>query len=59
MNWFQNLRSDKSCSFGLLHVFRGRLSNFVCVFFLLGIEGRMSDAIVLIPDYCVSIYFGP
>ena len=29
----------------------------VCPSFLFGIEGRMWDDIVLIPDYCLSIYF--
>ena len=41
-----------------VRVFRGRLSNFVCV--LLSrfcIEGRMWNVIVLIPDHCLSVYF--
>ena len=29
----------------------------VCPSFPFGIEGRMSDVIVLIPDHCLSIYF--
>ena len=40
-----------------VRVIRGCLSNFVCPSFLFGIEGRMWDDIVLIPDYCLSIYF--
>ena len=30
----------------------------VCPSFPFGIEGGMWDAIVLIPDHCLSIYFG-
>ena len=29
----------------------------VCPSFPFGIEGRMWDAIVLVPDHCFSIYF--
>ena len=39
-----------------VNVFRGRLSNFVCVF-LFGTEGEMWDGIVLISDHCLSINF--
>ena len=39
-----------------VRVFRGRLSNFVCVLFPFGIEGRVWVVIVLIPDHCLSIY---
>ena len=41
-----------------MRVFRGRLSNFVCVLLsLLVLGGRMWVVIVLIPDHCLSIYF--
>ena len=44
----------KSCSFGLLCVsFVG-----VCQILYVGVEGRMWDVIVLIPDHCLSIYLG-
>ena len=37
---------------------RGRRSNFVCVLLSLSsIEGGLWDAIVLITDHCLSIYF--
>ena len=39
-----------------VHVFRERLSIYVCVFF--GFEGGVWHSIVLIPDHCLSIYFG-
>ena len=47
----------KSCSFGILCVFRKRLSIFVCLSFPFGFEGGMWDLIILIPDHCLSIYF--
>ena len=48
----------KNCSFGLLclsfvKVFRG----LCALLFPFGIERGMCDVIVLIPDYCLSIYF--
>ena len=44
----------KSCSF--VRIFRERLSVCMCASFLCGFEGGMWDLIVLIPDYCLSIY---
>ena len=44
--------------FTTLHVFRGRLSkNFVRPSFPFGIECRMKDVVVLIPDHSLSSYF--
>ena len=44
-----------------MRVLRKRLSNCVCVCvcpsFPFGIEGRLWDVIVIIPDHCLSIYF--
>ena len=37
--------------------FVGVCQIFVCPSFPLGIEGGMLDVIVLIPDFCLSIYF--
>ena len=47
----------KSCSFGILSVFRERLSIFVCLSFPFGFEDGMWDLIILIPDHSLSIYF--
>ena len=48
----------KSCSFGLLCVSFVGVCQILCVFLsFFGIEGRMWDVIVLIPDHCPSIYF--
>ena len=42
-----------------MRVFRGLWSDFVCALLLFfGTEGGMWDVIVLIPDYCLSIYYG-
>ena len=51
----------KSCSFELQCVsFFVNIYQFVCVsFFPFGFEGGMSDLIVLIPDFFLSIYFKP
>ena len=47
----------KRCSFGLLCVFFiGVCDLCVCPSFPFGIEGRMWDMIVFIPDHCLSIY---
>ena len=48
----------KSCTFGLLCVSFVGVCQILCVsFFSFGIEDRMWDVIVLIPDHCLSIYF--
>ena len=48
----------KSCSFGLLCVSFVGVSQILFVpLFPFGIVGGMWDVIVLIPDYCLSIYF--
>ena len=49
----------KSSSFDLLCVSFVNVYQFsVCPSFHFGIEGGMWDVIVLIPDHCLSIYFG-
>ena len=40
-----------------VRIFRGRLSNFVCVLALLVLRGRMWGVIAVIPDHCLSFYF--
>ena len=48
----------KSCSFGLLCMSFINLYQFcVCPSFLFGFEGGAWDLIVLMPDYCFSVYF--
>ena len=48
----------KSCSFGLLCLSFVKVYQFLCLsFFLVCIEDRMWDLIVLIPDHCFSIFF--
>ena len=37
--------------------FRKLLSIYVFCYFPFGLEGRMWDLIVLIPDHCLSFYF--
>ena len=48
----------KSCSFRLLCVAFVNVYQIVCPFSPFGIERRIWDVIVLIPDHCLSIYFG-
>ena len=43
---------ERSLSFGLLCVFRERLSISVCVSFPFGFEAKMADLVVLMPDHC-------
>ena len=48
----------KSCSFDLLCVSSVNVYQFcVCPSFPFGVKGGMWYLIVLIPDYCLSIYF--
>ena len=50
----------KSCSFGLLSVcvLHERLSICACVSLSFGFEGEMWNLIILVPDHCLSFYFG-
>ena len=47
----------KSCSYGLLCVSFVYVYHFLCMF-PFGFEEGMWDLFVLIPDHCLSIYFG-
>ena len=38
-------------------VFRKLLSIYVLSYFPFGLEGRISDLIVSVPDHCLSFYF--
>ena len=49
----------KSCSFGLPRVpFVNCFSIYAFSYFPFGFEGRMWDLIVLVPDHCLTFYFG-
>ena len=37
--------------------FRKLLSVYVCSYFPFGLEGRMWDLIISVPDHCLSFYF--
>ena len=47
----------KSCSFGLPRAFRKLLSIFVFSYFPFGVECRIWDLIVSVPDHRLSFYF--
>ena len=51
-------RLVKSSSVGLLCVSLVNVHQYLCMSFPFGYEGGMWDLIVLIPDHCLSIYFG-
>lgn len=41
-----------------MHVFRESLSVCKCISFPFGFEGGTLDLIALVPDHCLSFYFG-
>ena len=48
-----------SCSFGLLCQFFDNVYQFVCVLLSLLVLRVGCGFIILVPDHCPSLYFGP